>query len=397
MTLCVMVLIASEFMPVSLLTPIASDLGITEGQAGQAIAVCGVFAVLTSLFIAAAAARFDRRAVLLCLTLVTIVSGACVAAAQNYGAFMVGRALLGVAIGGFWSMSTATIMRLVPADRVTGALAVLNGGNALAATVAAPLGSFAGSLIGWRGAFFCVVPVAVATLLWQVASLPSMRPSRGAASTNALGLLRRPPVAYGMAAMVLLFMGQFALFTYLRPFLETVTHVNVSELSLLLLGIGIAGLVGNALIGRLVARDLRRVVAAIPFAMAAIAVALMAYGASLWMVAALLVAWGLVSTPAPVAWSTWLTRTMPDDAEAGGGLMVASIQCAITLGAALGGVAFDATGYQSTFALSAVVLGAGALVASRATGRAVDDGARRSRFALNIVHLIHRRKTCEPQ
>jgi predicted MFS family arabinose efflux permease len=397
MTLCVMVLIASEFMPVSLLTPVASDLGITEGQAGQAIAVSGVFAVLTSLFIAAATARFDRRAVLLSLTLVTILSGAFVAAAPNYVVFMVGRALLGVAIGGFWSMSTATIMRLVPAERVTGALAVLNGGNALAATVAAPLGSFAGSLLGWRGTFFCVVPVAVATLLWQFASLPSMRPDPVAASNNALGLLRRPPVAYGMAAMMLLFMGQFALFTYLRPFLETVTKVDVSVLSLVLLGIGIAGLVGNAFIGRLVAGHLRRVVALIPLTMAAIALALIAYGASLWSVAALLVAWGLVSTPAPVAWSTWLTRTMPHDAEAGGGLMVASIQCAITLGAALGGVAFDATGYQSTFALSAVVLCAAALVAFRAAGGAAAERTLLRRFALNIVLSFRLRKTCEPQ
>src|SRR6476661_6667362 len=61
MTLCVMVLIASEFLPVSLLTPIAADLAVTEGQAGQAIAISGVFAVLTSLFIAALTRGIDRR------------------------------------------------------------------------------------------------------------------------------------------------------------------------------------------------------------------------------------------------------------------------------------------------------------------------------------------------
>jgi predicted MFS family arabinose efflux permease len=52
LTLCVSMLIASEFMPVSLLTPIATDLQVSEGQAGQAIAVSGIFAVITSLFIA---------------------------------------------------------------------------------------------------------------------------------------------------------------------------------------------------------------------------------------------------------------------------------------------------------------------------------------------------------
>ena len=363
LTLCVMVLIASEFMPVSLLTPIAGDLGITEGRAGQAIAISGVFAVITSLIIASATARRDRRTVLLALTLVTIASGVCVTAAPNYAVFMLGRALLGVAIGGFWSLSTATIMRLVPPDRVPGALATLNGGNALAATVAAPLGSFAGSVFGWRGAFFCVVPLAVATLVWQFVSLPALPPTAPPSSANVFGLLRRPSVAVGMGAILLLFMGQFALFTYLRPFLETVTQVDVKTLSLLLLCIGVAGLVGNMLIGRLLAARLGRVLALIPAAMAAIALALVALGGHVWPVAALLIVWGLVSTPAPVGWGTWLTRTLPDDADAGGGLMVATIQLAITLGAALGGVAFDTSGHQSTFALSALVLVAGAVLA----------------------------------
>lgn len=54
-------LVASEFMSVSLLTPLASDLGVSEGQAGQAIAASGAFAVLTSLFISSVAGRLDRR------------------------------------------------------------------------------------------------------------------------------------------------------------------------------------------------------------------------------------------------------------------------------------------------------------------------------------------------
>ena len=85
---------------------------------------------------------------------------------------MVGRALIGVVIGGFWSMSAATVMRLVPEQDVPRALALLNGGNALATTVAAPLGSFLGQYIGWRGAFFCVVPLAAVTFAWQFVTLP---------------------------------------------------------------------------------------------------------------------------------------------------------------------------------------------------------------------------------
>ena len=118
MSLAAFTLVASEFMPVSLLTPLAADLNITQGQAGQGISVSGLFALLTSLVIAAVAARVDRKRLLVALTLLMIVSGTVVAFAPNYMVFMLGRALIGVAIGGFWSLSAATAMRLVPDDQV---------------------------------------------------------------------------------------------------------------------------------------------------------------------------------------------------------------------------------------------------------------------------------------
>lgn len=349
-------LIASEFMPVSLLTPIAADLQITEGQAGQAISVSGAFAVLTSLFISALAGQLDRKLLLLALTLVMIVSGTVVAFAPNYEIFMLGRAFVGVVIGGFWSMSAATAMRLVPEDQVPRALAILNGGNALATVIAAPLGSFLGGLIGWRGAFFFVVPIAGIVFVWQLVSLPSMRTKSRASATAVFKVLKRPIVATGMAAVSIFFMGQFALFTYLRPFLETVEHVNVSTLSLLLLLMGVTGFVGTSMIGRFVNDGLYRTLIAIPVLMALIASALVFFGGAVSVTAVLLGLWGLFATSAPVGWWTWVARTLPDDAEAGGGLMVAVVQLAITLGAVVGGILFDTSGYVATFGTSAILL-----------------------------------------
>src|SRR5687768_6173058 len=55
MALCVAMLIASEFMPVSLLTPMAEGLRASEGQTGQAISISGLFAVAASMLITTAA------------------------------------------------------------------------------------------------------------------------------------------------------------------------------------------------------------------------------------------------------------------------------------------------------------------------------------------------------
>jgi len=362
MTLCVFALIASEFLPVSLLTPMAADLGVSEGLVGQGIAISGAFAVVTSLCIARLAGNADRRTLLLALTGLMAVSGSVVALAPNYPVYLVGRALIGVVVGGFWSMSAATAMRLVPAAQVPRALAIFNSGNALATVIAAPLGSYLGAVMGWRSAFFCLVPIALMALVWQWCSLPSMKAERVDAGSGVLRLLRRRAVALGMAACAAFFMGQFALFTYVRPFLETVTELDVSALSWVLLGIGLSGFIGTALIGGVLKQGLYRVLILIPVLMAVIALALIPMGRSLTAVAVLLGLWGLLATAAPVGWWSWIAQTLPGEAEAGGGLMVAVIQLAIALGSTLGGLLFDHSGYQSTFVMSAAVLASAALL-----------------------------------
>jgi predicted MFS family arabinose efflux permease len=293
-----------------------------------------------------------------------MLSGAMVAFAPNAVVFMAGRALVGLVIGGFWSMSAATVMRLVPEAQVPRGLAILNGGNALATTIAAPLGSFLGQYIGWRGAFFIVVPLALLTLIWQFIALPSLPSLKGGRGRSVFSVLRVRGVTVGMLAVMIFFMGQFALFTYLRPFLESVTKVNVSTLSAILLVLGVTGLIGTYLIGLLLRARLYSLLIAMPLAMAAIALALIIFGKYPVPTSLLLAGWGLIGTAAPVAWWTWLSKTLPQDAEAGGGLMVAVIQLAITGGASAGGFLFDHLGFQSTFVLSAALLCGSALLAA---------------------------------
>ncbi len=356
MTLCVALLIASEFMPVSLLTPIAQDLGATEGMAGQAISISGLFAVVTSLLIATIASRFDRRRVLVALTACMGASLVLIALAPNFALLMVARALLGVTIGGFWSLSSATLMRLVPQDVLPKAIGVLYLGNAVATAVAAPIGSYLGGVIGWRGVFWALVPLTVLSIAWQWVSLPSMPPQKAVPMARVVGLLGRRHVLSAMVAVMLTFGGAFATFTYLRPFLETTTHASLAQLSLLLLGLGAAGFLGTYASSALVGRHLHAMLRGLPLALGAATVAMLMSGHVLWGVAAAMVAWGAVNSALPVAWFSWLTVAVKDEPEAAGGLMVAAIQLAIMLGAAFGGLLLDHFSVAATFLGGAALL-----------------------------------------
>ncbi|RJS93511.1 MFS transporter [Salinisphaera sp. Q1T1-3] len=355
MTLCVAMLIASEFMPVSLLTPIAHGLDATEGQAGQAISISGFFAVAASLLITTVVGRLNRKWVLVALTGCMLVSLVLIAIAPDFIVLMIARALLGICIGGFWALATAVIMRLAPPDKVSSALATMYTGQAVAAAFAAPIGSYLGGLIGWRGVFWALVPLVAINLVWQLISLPSL-PSHSRQTMSALlGVLKRPYFTRGIAAVIFTFAGAFSMFTYLRPFLEHVTDVDVTVLSVLFLVLGCAGFIGTWFGGRLANGHVIRLLQLLPTVMGLVTLALLGFGQSVLVAALLLAVWGAMNTAMSVGWMAWISQNMDDVPESAGSLIVAAIQSAILIGAALGGTLLDHFGITATFVGSAVL------------------------------------------
>lgn len=355
MALGVFSLVTAEFLPASLLTPMAADLRISEGVAGQAVTVTAAVALVTSLLISAATRRVDRRHVLLAFSVLLIVSNLLVAFAPGLTFLLLGRVLLGIALGGFWTMSAAVAMRLVPEPLVPRALSMIFTGVSAATILAAPVGSYLGEIIGWRNVFLITLVLGVVTLVVQFATLPSMAPSGLTRLRTLADVLMRPGIGLGMLAAMLVFTGHFAFFTYIRPFLETVTGAGIGAVSAILLGFGIANFLGTWLAGPLLERSLRLTLIAMPLLMGVLGVCLVALvspAANAVMVAL----WGLAFGAVPVAWSTWLTRTVPDQAESAGGLLVAAVQLAIAIGAAAGGMLYDFSGASGVFSASSLVL-----------------------------------------
>jgi predicted MFS family arabinose efflux permease len=368
MSLCVAMLIAAEFMPVSLLTPIARDLHATDGLAGQAISISGFFAVIASLSIARLSAGLDRKHVLMALTAAMLLSLVMIAMAPSFGLLMLARALLGVVIGGFWSLATATITRLVPPSAVARSLGTLYMGNAVATAFAAPIGSYLGGIIGWRGVFWVLVPIVALNLLWLWRSLPAMPPQPSASQLGPLALLGRRNVRFALPAVMLSFAGAFTTFTYFRPFLEGETHVSLPQLSMLLFALGLAGFVGTRGASLSLDRHLYRLLGSLPFALGVMTLLLLQVGSMLWPVAIALFIWGIVYSAIPVGWSAWMAHGVSDQAENAGGLIVAAIQLAILLGGALGGLLLDHLSIHATFAAGAILLVLASII--------VGDGAR---------------------
>lgn len=275
---CVACLITVEFLPVSLLTPMAQDLGISEGIAGQSVTVTAFVAMFSSLFITQIIQATDRRYIVILFAVLLTASCLMVSFANSFTLLLLGRACLGLALGGFWAMSASLTMRLVPARTVPKALSVIFGAVSIALVIAAPLGSFLGGIIGWRNVFNAAAVMGVLCVIWVVKSLPSLPGEPSHQKQNMFSLLQRPGVMAGMIAIFMSFAGQFAFFTYIRPVYMNLAGFDVDGLTLVLLSFGIASFVGTSFSSYVLKRSVKLALAGAPLLLALSALTLIVWG-----------------------------------------------------------------------------------------------------------------------
>ncbi|MCD9197172.1 MFS transporter [Aeromicrobium wangtongii] len=372
LSLGVFAFVMAEFLPASLLPRISADLDVSTGAAGQAVSVTAFAGAASALFISVVLPRADRRRVMMGLTLLATASNVAVAIAPDLLVLLVARLLLGVALGGFWAMSTAVAAQLVRAEHLGRALTIINSGVALATVAAVPLGTYLGDVWGWRWVFVMAAGVALIALLAQALTLPSVRPG-AESSLRALGaVLRSRVVVAGLVSILLVFAGHFGGFTYIRPATEAVSDLDAGAFAVLLLVFGATNLLGTLLAGPLADRSPRLGLFAFPVLLGTGMLVLFSGGSTaIVFVAAGL--WGFGFGGVPTTVLSWGARTEPTRIEQVGGAIVTVANLAIAVGAGIGGILTDRVSATASLPLGAATCVAGGLLLTYLNRARADD------------------------
>jgi predicted MFS family arabinose efflux permease len=351
----IFVIVTAEILPIGLLTSIGSGFAVSDGVAGLTMTMPGFLAAVAAPLVTVATARLDRRVVLCGLMLVLLVANVLAAVATAFWVLLASRVLVGVVIGGFWSVGAGLAARLVPPVAVGRATAVVFAAVPLGSVLGVPAGTLIGDLAGWRSAFVVLAAlsaVVLAALVFTLPRLPAETPTRPAVL---LGLLRGGGTRVALAATFLIVLAHFGAYTYVTPFLEQVTGVGPAAVTVMLLVYGAAGIGGNLVLGAMVARFPRAAFAAAAVAIAAATLLLPVLGRDPVGAVVLLVLWGAAYGGVPVCSQTWFANAAPGAREAASVLFTASFQATIGVGALLGGAVVDRSSPSAVMATAGVV------------------------------------------
>lgn len=341
--------VTTEFLPVGLLPRVAADLGVSPGMAGLMVTVPGVIAAISAPGLMIVAGRMDRRRVFLLLTALLLASNLISAFAPDFRVMLLGRALLGAALGGFWTLATAASGRLVRPKDSARAMATILTGVTCATVIGVPLGTFIASFASWRASFMATAVLVAIALVAQFLLVPSLPSTAALRLRDLTALLRRAHPRRSMLMVALVFGAHFSSYTYVAPFLLRNANLTMPTITWMLLGFGIIGFVSNFAVSSTVTRNLKMSLGAMISLLMFALVLLPLLQHSPLGVVALVLAWGVAFGALPLCFSIWIQRATPDAPEAGSALFVSIIQVAIALGSLVGGVVVDHVGISADF------------------------------------------------
>ncbi|HEY3599269.1 MAG TPA: MFS transporter [Paraburkholderia sp.] len=364
--------VTTEFLPVGLLPQIAHDLGVTPGTAGLMVTTPGVIAAISAPGMMLGAGRIDRRLIFIVLSVMLLASNLISAFAPSFVVMLLGRALLGASLGGFWTLALAAAGRLVKPHESARATAAILAGVTCATVIGVPLGTLISELASWRVTFMATGVLVAVALAAQALLIPSLPSSAALRFADLVALVRRPHPRKSLIMVALVFGAHFCSYTYIAPFLLRDAGFSMSNITWLLLGFGFIGFVSNFAVSATVTRNLKAslMTVVVLLMMALLTMPLLRH--SSFAVITVVLAWGIAFGAIPLCLSVWIQLATPDLPEAGSALFVGIIQVAIAVGSLVGGTIVDRVGIPADFWLGSVLamFGLAAIASLSANGKA---------------------------
>ncbi len=353
----------SEFIIMGLLPDLAHSFNVSIPKAGLLVSGYALSVTLGSPIVALALSRTERKRAMLILMSIFIVGNILCALAPTYSLLLTARILTALCHGAFFGIGSIVASNLVPRHERNQAIAMMFSGLTLANVLGVPAGTALGQAMGWRFAFWALVPVGLiaAIGLWklvppQAATLIHLK--------HEFHAVLRPQVQLVLALSTLSSVALFCVFTYIAPILETITKVSPGVVTWVLVVFGVGITLGNLLGGKL--GDWKQ----LPVIMGGMILLVLIFLIMPWserhfVPAVLLVfLWGLVHFAASAPLQSRVVDMAKGAPNLASTLNQGAFNLGNALGAALGGIVLTAGyGYPSLSAASAIVAFIALLVA----------------------------------
>ncbi|GAA1803426.1 MFS transporter [Agromyces neolithicus] len=258
---------STEFVAMGLLPDIAHDLfpalyadspADANATAGWLISAYALGVVVGAPTIAAAAARWPRKQLLLVLVAAFTLGTVASAVLPTFELVLAARFVSALPHGAYFGIASLVAASLMGPGRRARGVALVLSGLTIANVIGVPAITWLGQNAGWRSAYVAVAAIFALTFIAVMVAVPWQPGDPRATIARELRAFTRAQVWFALGIGAIGFGGLFAVYTYVAPLATDVTGLTPEFVPIVLVVIGLGMTVGNIVGGRSADWSVRR-------------------------------------------------------------------------------------------------------------------------------------------
>lgn len=334
--------ILTETLPAGMLPLIGSSLDISPALVGQMVTAYALGSLLAAIPLTIVTQSWSRRTVLLLTIVGFLLFNSITALSPDYVLTLTARFFAGVSAGLAWSLLAGYARRMVAPHQQGRAMAIAMVGTPIALSLGLPLGTWLGSLLGWRITFGVMSLLSVLLIVWVLIKVPNYPGQTRSSRIPLYSVLSIDGVRSILGVVVTWMLAHNLLYTYIAPFLGLAGLDN--QVDVVLLIFGMAALLGIWCTSRLVDRYLRIAVLISLLLFALVSLLFSVWGTLLVAVFVGVFIWGLTFGGAATLLQTALADAAGESTDVAISINVVAWNGAIAAGGIFGGLILQAAG-----------------------------------------------------
>lgn len=348
-------IVSTELGIIGILPQIAEYFNVGVDQAGLFVSSFSLIIAITSLFVPLLLNRFDRKKTFILVLLIFIITSIISAFTNNFYVALICRIIPAFFYPAYCSLTFSVAADILPIEKVQMGVSKILMGVSAGTVVGVPITSFLASTFDYHAAMLWFAVVNIIALIATIIFFPHL-PGKVSSNKSQVVNAKSNIFLISCVGVVILATGVCVSYSYISQFLQTVTHIVGTELSITLFLFGIASIVGTWLGGKLLSTKPNPTVLLYPFVLSFVLLLLYFVGRIPIPTIILVAFWGALDGLMNNILQYWIVSAAPESPEFANGMFFSMMNIGITIGTSIGGVLIMGYGTESIFLGSIAVL-----------------------------------------
>ncbi|MDD6257283.1 MFS transporter [Methanobrevibacter boviskoreani] len=348
-------ILSTEMGVVGILPQIAEYFNVSITQAGLFVSMFALTIAIFAIFMPVIFSKYERKKTFILVLTVFTVFTAIGAFVKDFNIALICRIIPAMFHPIYCSLSMTVAAEIVEPYKAQDAVSKVIMGVSAGMIIGVPITTFLASHLGYQYAMLWFTTINFIVLILTILFFPKI-PGKEDSYLSQISAAKTGVFLISVLGVIFLNAGMYTGYSYISEFLNVLTHIVGTKLSIVLLLYGVASIIGNWLGAKLLDRDSRKIILASPIIVSIILFGIFTVSSQTIPTVIFIIFWGLFAGIINDISQYLMVSAAPQAPEFANGIFLSMGNVGVTIGTTIAGFVVAGIGVRYVMLFAILVL-----------------------------------------